>query len=358
MQSFVDIFVGGLLSFILSDKSPKVDRCYYLKHPDYIYKELPMDSIPECGNENSRVVIISDTHDSHSMIGTLPECETLIHCGDVMMTNKYFSPSISKKKLENFNTWLGTCLANERIVIGGNHDHYMEIAGHETIQGILTNAKYLVNQPCSIGGLSAWATPLSLGRSPNRAFQSSIWQENTLSSAPSEVDILITHGFCPDLISKVTHKIHIWGHSHNSYGIRYPGDQLRVGRVTYTLNQLSICVPMMNGRFRMRNLPVVIDIPKDSKRLTEIPNADQIRPHRYSYQTQLSNKRKHFQSKEEIYALQGITESGTTVTEQQSQTQSQTQGPRSVESRKEKQLHPSYFQRFFKKSQSIVVPSG
>jgi hypothetical protein len=203
-------------------------------------------------------------------------------------------------KLQHFNDWLGKCPAKERIVIGGNHDTYMEKIGADGVQSILTNAKYFVNNTFSIGNLRAWATPLSHGRSPNRAFQSSVFRESTIESAPGEVDILITHGYCKDLVHRVKHKVHIWGHSHNSYGVRYPGDQLKVKGQAVSVNSLSICAPLMNGRFRMRNLPIVIDLPISNKGLESIPTAEQVQRHAFSYkQRSLSGRFLELLSEEE-----------------------------------------------------------
>jgi len=282
MQGIQDIVVDGILRIVLSDKGSHTDKCIYLQHPDYVYKETLRSELPSCSAENSRIVVVSDTHDSHHKVGTLPSCDLLVHCGDIMMTGKHFSHKNCVRKLSGFNDWLLSCDAKQRIVLGGNHDQFLEKIGPQSAQQLLSNATYLHNTSFQWGDLSIWGTPLSNGKSPNRAFQSKEFLRTTMGAMPKEVDILITHGLCEEITNSIDHKIHIWGHSHNSYGIRYPGDAVWVHSQLFPINSLSVCVPIMNGRFKLRNLPVVLDIPKDKKRLGEIPTSADMAGHPYA----------------------------------------------------------------------------
>lgn len=290
MNHLSDFLVAGVVQLALLDTVPPSGLCLFLQHPDYIYTVKQRSDLPVCSDSNTRVVIVSDTHDRHQNLGILPSCDVLIHCGDVMMVSKHYSQRTSLKKLMQFNTWLGTCNAKQRIVIGGNHDDLFEKLGKERVRDLLTNGCYLENDNCNIGSLSAWATPFSTGKSPNRAFQSKDFLKRTLSEKPDEVDVLITHGQCDELTSTVKHKVHIWGHSHNSYGIRYAGDFLKTYRQPKVLHSLSICVPIMNGNFRMRNLPVVIDLPKASEELVKIPHSKDIPIHHHTFKGSAQHK--------------------------------------------------------------------
>lgn len=290
LQGLVDVVVSGILNIVLLDSAAKIDCCYYLQFPDYLYSKQSLHNLPECADGFQRVVIVSDTHECHWRLPQLPQCHTLIHCGDILMTSKYFSYPLARRKLEDFNNWLKSCPADQRIVIAGNHDHFMEFLGKDEVQSILTGGAYLVNECANLNNLTAWATPLSVGRSPNKAFQSKDFRKHTMLSKPTEVDILITHGQCEELTSSIKHKIHIWGHSHNSYGIRYPGDSLLIQKSPVPVTTLSICVPIMNGRFQMRNLPVVTDLPKSSEELHSIPTAEQVREHAFTYVPSTSSK--------------------------------------------------------------------
>lgn len=283
MDHLTDILVAGVVHLALVDLTPPSELCLYLQHPGYVYSVMHRNELPICEDSNSRVVIVSDTHDRHHRVGKLPPCDVLIHCGDVLMVSKHFSMRAAIKKFAHFNAWLGTCDAKQRIVLGGNHDDLFEKIGKHRVQELLTNGQYVENDICNIGQLSAWGTPLSTGRSPNRAFQSKEFLQRTLAEKPSEVDILITHGQCDELTSTVKHKLHIWGHNHNSYGIRYAGDFLKVHHQPKVLQSMSICVPIMDGNFRMRNMPVVIDLPKSGEGLDEIPHSRDISTHHHTY---------------------------------------------------------------------------
>eukprot|EP01032_Pedospumella_encystans_P008311 gene8311-9883_t len=198
------------------------------------------------------------------------------------MTSRHFSLKNCIKKMCSFNNWLLSCSAKQRIVLGGNHDHFLERIGADRVQELLPSAIYLENSSYQYEGVSIWGTPLSNGRSPNRAFQSPDFLKKTQEQKPKEVDILITHGLCEEITSTIDHKLHIWGHSHNSYGIRYPGDHVKVHSQLHPVHALSVCAPIMNGRFKPRNLPVVIDIPKDTRKLNDIPSASEMASHKYS----------------------------------------------------------------------------
>ena len=59
-----------------------------------------------------------------------------------------------------------------------------------------------------------------------------------------------------DIVCLCLPRLHLWGHSHNSYGIRKPGEVDRDQK----LEALSVCAPTMNGTFQLAHHPVVIDI--------------------------------------------------------------------------------------------------
>ena len=126
-------------------------------------------------------------------------------------------------------------------------------------QALLTNALYLENEPTQLGTLKLFASPLSSGKSGNKAFQSDRFETTALANAPDAVDILLTHGHCPKLEGKVRHAVHVWGHNHNSYGVRRPPATLK----GHPVRALSICAPIMDRKFNPAHLPVVLDVPSD-----------------------------------------------------------------------------------------------
>lgn len=205
-----------------------------------------------------RILVISDTHDHQKHLENLPECDIFIHCGDILLINQYFDERHSRLKLRDFNKWLESVPAKLRIVICGNHDFAMEKLGKDAVQSILTNCVYLVNQGVDFNGLRIWGSPLSHGNSPNKAYQSMEFQHETVAAAPSEVDILITHGHCPELEQKIAHRVHFWGHAHNAYGIRFPGQMLR----GHLVLSLSVSASVMDSSFSVRHSPIIVDIPQ------------------------------------------------------------------------------------------------
>jgi len=233
---------------------------HILKHNrSQVYKR---DNLPNVKEGYKRIVIISDTHDRHDFIGTIPHGDVLLHCGDILMTSRFFTIDNAKQKLKDFNSWLQTLpfKKDNIFIIGGNHDLYIETLGYEQMKQILINGTYLENEKFYIGNLSCYATPLSSGKSANKAFQSKEFKKKTIESVPDKVDILITHGHCADLETIVDHKIHIWGHAHSAYGIRLPGEYLR----NEIIQSLSICAPIMDKHYNLSHLPIILDVPNQN----------------------------------------------------------------------------------------------
>ena len=261
-----DVFAATFVMVMVANKHHHGDQCLHISHPLYIASETRKSLVPSIqhgNNKTLRFVVVSDTHDRHRGIGPVPECDVFVHCGDIFMTSRLFSRKISVKKLWRFNKWLETIPAKHKLIIAGNHDVHMQHLGKEKVQSILTNATYLENSPLTIDGLRIWGTPASSGSSPNKAFQSSDFLQRTLAEAPSEVDVLITHGSCPEITDSVRHKVHLFGHNHNSYGIRYPGEYNLSGQAR--VSALSICAPLMDGSYNLKHLPIVLDVPLDLK---------------------------------------------------------------------------------------------
>jgi predicted phosphodiesterase len=262
---FHDLLVTAILFFVLDKQHREQHHFLYIRYPHQHHSKLSLSQIPDIPHNHTRIVVVSDTHDRHHGLSPLPPCDLFIHCGDILMTGRFFSQRSALKKLNHFNQWLGGIPAKQRVVIAGNHDKQIASLGLENTQHLLTNCKYLENTSMEYEGLSIWGTPLSKGKSPNRAFQSREFHSETIEKCPSRVDILITHGPLPEIESKVEHKLHLCGHNHNSYGIRHKASQH--ANKNYIL---SVCAPVHDGHFRLRHLPVIIDIPSnDSLSLSE-----------------------------------------------------------------------------------------
>ena len=152
--------------------------------------------------------------------------------------------------------------------------------GIDGAKRLLSNCIYLCNELVEFRGLVIFATPLSHGRSENRAFQSSAFRAETearlqdLISQGRNVDILVSHGPLSRGISEGLHtKIHFWGHVHEYYGATLisPSSSgasnmkdVDIGvdvdnDICPPCNTLSICASNMGAEYAMTHLPIVLD---------------------------------------------------------------------------------------------------
>jgi len=178
-----------------------------------------------------RLAFISDTHGHHRR-ASIPECDVLIHAGDLMTTGKRV------EELSEFNMWLREQLADNVFLIAGNHDWLFE-SKRTLAEGILTEAKYLENSGLTINGLKFWGSPVQPAfmdwafNVPRGEAIKKYWD-----MIPDDVDVLITHGppfgvldqinkheehlGCEELRKAVElkkPKLHIFGHIHGGHGI-------------------------------------------------------------------------------------------------------------------------------------------
>jgi hypothetical protein len=72
---------------------------------------------------------------------------------------------------------------------------------------------------------------------------------NSIRSLSKEVDVLISHGTCLDIAQIVRPKLHLWGHHHSCFG------------VTSHAGAVSVCATAMDGKYKLRHTPIVIDVP-------------------------------------------------------------------------------------------------
>jgi hypothetical protein len=141
-----------------------------------------------------RFVCISDTHTRHRSID-VPSGDVLLLCGDLVIADKG-SCLNGVRKLRDLNRWLGTLPHQHKLIIAGNHDLQIEEMGREAAKALFTtNATYLQDEEVTIFGFRVYGSPISIGNSPNRAFQYDDQQtEEVLRRIPEGIDILMTHG--------------------------------------------------------------------------------------------------------------------------------------------------------------------
>lgn len=211
-----------------------------------------------------KIVHISDTHGGrgHTKL-EIPECDILIHSGDIGGRTNNF-------ELIDFLVWFEKQPAKQKIWIAGNHDiildkDWVERTSHAdsviemllkqnygTAQHILKayNVKYLLNEEFTYEGLKFWGSPYS------PSFHRTYWAFNAdrgdeiskiWAKIPSDVNILITHTPCYQILDRVDEqyrkfdgedlnvgckdlltviekrlhslKLHCFGHIHDNYGV-------------------------------------------------------------------------------------------------------------------------------------------
>ena len=190
-----------------------------------------------------KYIVISDTHELHDQIGTLPECDFLIHCGDFSGRGEFFA-------VRDFAEWFASQPARHRICIAGNHELTFDFDHSKynpSIRDIIARndkIKYLENSEKLIDGIMFYGSPaqpwfydwgFNFYRGPEIK---RVW-----SNIPENVDVLITHGppygvldrvkkhkkngdneraGCADLleiIERLKPKLHCFGHLHQD-GLR------------------------------------------------------------------------------------------------------------------------------------------
>lgn len=175
-----------------------------------------------------RIVACSDTHRSHWEI-KVPEGDLFIFAGDNDITDLI--------TLHDFNDWLGTIKAKNKIVVAGNHDFELERIGKYECKRLLTNCIYLENEFMEIDGFKIWGSPYSPFFNNWAFMQPDNMLKEIWDTIPLETEILVTHtmpygildGVLPrmqsvgsltlkDAVQRVQPYIQIGGHLHESYG--------------------------------------------------------------------------------------------------------------------------------------------
>ena len=96
------------------------------------------------------------------------------------MSTRFLTKTHVKNKLKDFNDWLDEQPAKYRLIVGGNHDKFLEILPDRNIAEIFTSCHFLRNEVIEVEGLRVFGTSLSHGKSGNCAFQSKEYEEETM----------------------------------------------------------------------------------------------------------------------------------------------------------------------------------
>jgi predicted phosphodiesterase len=232
-------------------------------------KRLKRDpAVPLPASQTVRFLIMSDTHSAH-LPPNLPECDVLLHCGDLTEDGAPNSIAEALRALSNVKAEL-------KLAIAGNHDisldktYYLAEGGEESdveqAYGLISpettseasksgvtflcegTHKFTLSSGATFTihaspytpayGASAFQYPTDEDRF-NPAEHTPAWAKNVVSESsmiPGHVDIVMTHGpakyildttsggqsaGCEHLrraIERVRPKLHCFGHIHMGYG--------------------------------------------------------------------------------------------------------------------------------------------
>lgn len=178
-----------------------------------------------------KIVAISDTHNLHGKLD-LPDGDLLIHAGDFTNRGK-------ETEVIYFAKWFEKQPHKYKIVIPGNHDTitaFKDFKEEFKGRGIIL----LEDEAVTIDGLLVYGSPWT----PRYGMFEWMYERNSndarkvWNNIPDNTDILITHGpafgygdmtqrgvnagceVLYDRIMEVMPKIHIFGHIHESFGVR------------------------------------------------------------------------------------------------------------------------------------------
>jgi len=205
-----------------------------------------------------RLVCISDTHSMHRQV-VVPDGDVLIHAGDCLGVG-------TLEELEDLDNWFSEQPHRHKILIAGNHDWCLQDEPADA-EALIRNAVYLRDRSIDIEGLKFWGspwTPIFFDWAFNLERGAAIAER--WAQIPSDTDVLITHGppagildqvneslavGCGDLtleLERLTLKLHIFGHIHESYGQQTLNDCRYINASTCT------------GQYKPLNPPIVVDI--------------------------------------------------------------------------------------------------
>lgn len=209
-----------------------------------------------------KICVISDTHLKHHYLGTLPDADMIIHCGDFTSVGKYWQVVEFMKwysKLEQYKY---------KLVIAGNHDWLFENNGILARGLVPQNIIYLEDSGAEIEGIKFYGTPVS---KPFRDWAFNRPEEKLAqywAAIPDDTDVLITHDppyligdYVPrdrnhhgspslyyEVIQRIKPKFHLFGHIHEGNGIKV------------IENTTFINASNLDGDYMCVFKPVVIDV--------------------------------------------------------------------------------------------------
>jgi len=216
-----------------------------------LYHTSPPSSLPE-PDYAFRIICISDTHNGHDAVPSLPDGDVLIHAGDL-------TEGGTRQELRDALNWLNRQPHLYKIFIGGNHDYLLSDPTFQNeIEEKYSDLIYLQDSSVTITNfegrsLKVYGSPHTPKLGSSSPFRyppipfSEVSYSARWSDIPADTDILITHGppshhldykkGCPALLDTlwtVKPKLHVFGHVHVGRGVErvlWTEDQRKYERI-------------------------------------------------------------------------------------------------------------------------------
>lgn len=213
-----------------------------------------------------KILHISDTHGSHSLLQIPQGLDMIIFSGD---ESNYYDVWTNEPECRDFINWFANQNAKYKIMIGGNHSSYAAKNTREFRQLCKDkNIIYLENEGIEIEGLKIWGSPYSPTFGNWHFMKSRDKMDRLWQNIPEDTDILITHTppkGCLDLsynrnhelefcgcsallrhVFRVKPKIHMYGHIHNSRDGILNAGQMRLANLDTIFSNGSV---VTDGKF-------------------------------------------------------------------------------------------------------------
>jgi Icc-related predicted phosphoesterase len=206
-----------------------------------------------------KIVVISDTHGQHRLLGSLAG-DLLIHCGDFGL-----GEADADKSLQDLDDWFGHQQFRHILCTGGNHDFSVEERQRRG-QRVFRNALLLQDQSVEIDGLKCHGSPWVPELTQWAHHRSAADLALAWAAIPDDVDLLITHTpprgvldvnsrgqacGCPMLrqrVAAIRPQAHCFGHIHAS------------GGSTEIAGTLFVNASMVNHRYALTRAPIEFEL--------------------------------------------------------------------------------------------------
>lgn len=105
------------------------------------HKHMPEKRLPEGLSPDKyrvvRVVVISDTHEYHSLLA-IPPADLLLHCGDILQADSLtVLERFSLARFKAFLEWLQVQPCRHKVIVGGNHDLLLDSTPLEAVRQLV-----------------------------------------------------------------------------------------------------------------------------------------------------------------------------------------------------------------------------